>query len=268
MLTLSNLTWLDIGLAGIGAYLVKQVLTNPAPYPPGPRGWPLIGNISDMSHVKPWLTFTEWGKKYGRCLPLYRYYAFRRLAGDISHIEVLGQHIIVLNSSETAMEMLDNKGSMYSDRPVFPMAGDLVGAKDALTFLPYDDDRFRWHRKNLHRVIGTRTSMNIYNQVEEIGYHRFLKRVLVEPAELMKHIRQYGCSSNIGLTLTFYSTTGAVLLHISYGYEVKENNDPFIDLAERALDIFSKATAPGAWMVDIIPSCKAVAFRCVVSLMT
>ena len=61
MLTLSNLTWLDIGLAGIGAYLLKQVFTkkNPAPYPPGPRGWPLIGNISDMPHVKPWLAFTE-----------------------------------------------------------------------------------------------------------------------------------------------------------------------------------------------------------------
>ena len=201
------------------------------------------------------------------CLLLCRYYAFRRLVGDISHIEVLGQHIIVLNSSETAMEMLDKKGSMYSDRPVFPMAGDLVGAKDTLTLLPYDD-RFRWHRKNFHRVIGTRTSMSIYNPVEEIESHRFLKRVLVDPAELMKHIRQYGCSSNIGLTLTFCSTAGAVILHISHGYEVKENNDPFIDLAERTLDIFSKATAPGAWMVDIIPSCKAVTFRCVVSLMT
>ncbi|OJA07969.1 hypothetical protein AZE42_13541, partial [Rhizopogon vesiculosus] len=105
MLTLPNVTWLDICLAGVGAYLVKQVFTkkNPAPYPPGPPGWPLIGNISDMPHVQPWLTFAEWGKKYG----------------DISHIEVLGQHILVLNSINTTMQTLDKKSSMYSDRPVF-----------------------------------------------------------------------------------------------------------------------------------------------------
>ncbi|OJA17360.1 hypothetical protein AZE42_13844, partial [Rhizopogon vesiculosus] len=74
-MTLTNLTWLDICLAGIGAYLMKQLITkkNPAPYAPGPPGWPVIGNISDMPHVKPWLTLAEWGKKYG----------------DISHIEVL-----------------------------------------------------------------------------------------------------------------------------------------------------------------------------------
>ena len=39
---------------------------------------------------------------------------------------------------------------------------------------------------------------------------------------------------------------------------MKENNDPFVELADRVLDIFSKSTAPGAWMVDIIPYCKAV----------
>ncbi|OAX31904.1 hypothetical protein K503DRAFT_805678, partial [Rhizopogon vinicolor AM-OR11-026] len=111
MLTLTNLTWLDICLAGVGAYLMKQLITkkNPAPYAPGPPGWPVIGNISDMPDVKPWLTFAEWGKKYG----------------DISHISVLGQHIIVLNSINTTMEMLDKKSSVYSDRPVFPMAGEL-----------------------------------------------------------------------------------------------------------------------------------------------
>jgi len=70
MLTLSNLTWLDACLAGATAYLVKQVLTkkNPAPYPPGPPAWPLIGNVLDMPSVRPWLTFADWGKKYGQCL--------------------------------------------------------------------------------------------------------------------------------------------------------------------------------------------------------
>lgn len=39
-------------------------------------------------------------------------------AGDISHIEVMGQHIVVLNSVKTAMDMLDKKVALYSERPI------------------------------------------------------------------------------------------------------------------------------------------------------
>ncbi|OAX39048.1 cytochrome P450 [Rhizopogon vinicolor AM-OR11-026] len=231
MLALPNVTWLDICLAGVGVYLVKQMFTkkNPAPYPPGPPGWPLIGNILDMPHAKPRLAFAEWGNKYG----------------DISHVEVLGQHIIVLNSVKTAMKMLDKKSSLYSDRPVFPMA-KLAGWKDALPLLPYGD-HFRWNRKNFHHVMGSRTAMKVHHPLEEIETHRFLKRIHVTPEELMKHVRH---------------TAGAIILRISHGYEVKENDDPFIELADRALDQFSRLTIPGAWMVDIIPSLAKVPEWC------
>jgi hypothetical protein len=82
MLTIANVTWLDLlCLTGVGVYLVKQVVTkkSTAPYPPGPQGWPLIGNILDMPRIKPWLTFTEWGKKYGECLPFPNIVHFQSL---------------------------------------------------------------------------------------------------------------------------------------------------------------------------------------------
>ncbi|KAG0702304.1 cytochrome P450 [Suillus ampliporus] len=228
MSIITNATWLDICLASAGVYLVKQMLTrkNPAPYPPGPLGWPLIKNLTDMPYIKPWLTFAEWGKRYG----------------DISHIEVLGQHIIVVNSVKTAIDMLDKKSTVYSDRPVLPMAGELVGLKHVMTLLPYGD-HFRRHRKYFHRVIGSRAALDIYNPVEEVETHRFLKRVLAKPDQLQAHIRH---------------TAGAIILRISHGYEVKENNDPFVDLADRALDYFSRSTVPGAFMVDIVPSLAKV----------
>ena len=34
-------------------------------YPPGPPGWPVIGNLLDISPSAPWLTHTEFSKKHG-----------------------------------------------------------------------------------------------------------------------------------------------------------------------------------------------------------
>ncbi|KAG1785476.1 cytochrome P450 [Suillus plorans] len=159
------------------------------------------------------------------------------LQGDVPHIEVLGQHVIVLNSVKTAMELLDKKSSVYSDRPVLPMCGELVGWKRSLGFLSHGD-RFRCYRKNMHRVIGSRTAMEVYNPLEEVETHRFLKRVLAKPEQLQAHIRH---------------AAGAIILRISYGYDVEENDDPFVDLADRGVDQLSRSTAPSCLHVAQVP---------------
>ncbi|KAG2133604.1 cytochrome P450 [Suillus bovinus] len=223
MLIFTHVTWLDLCLASAGVYLVMQAFSkkNPAPYPPGPSRWPLIGNIADIPHNKAWLTFARWGKKYG----------------DILHVEVLGRHIIVLNSVKAAIELLDTKSSIYSDRPVLTMGGELVGWKYALGFLSYGD-RFRYYRKTIHRIMGSRAAMSVYEPIEEIETRRFLKRVFAKPEQLQTHIRH---------------TAGAIILRISYGYEVQDDNDPFVDLADRAMRQLSQSNDTGAFMVNIMP---------------
>ena len=39
---------------------------NGLPLPPGPRGYPLIGNLFDMPTDKPWVVYDEWRKTYGK----------------------------------------------------------------------------------------------------------------------------------------------------------------------------------------------------------
>lgn len=221
-------TWLNMCIVSIGVYIIHRVVFNrsPAPLPPGPKPLPFLGNLFDIPTIKPWLTYANWGKKFG----------------DIIHIQIFGQHIILLNSVEAAVEILDKKSVKFSDRPVLPMAGDLVGCKDSLPLLQYGD-RFREARKQFHRVIGTRTAIEAYHGIKSVEIHKFLKRVLTDPERLVAHIRM---------------TIGAIILRISHGYEVKEANDHLVNLAERAVDVFSQATAPGAFLVDSVPILKYV----------
>lgn len=38
--------------------------------PPGPPQWPIIGNLLDIPKEKEWITYREWGRKYGAYLLL------------------------------------------------------------------------------------------------------------------------------------------------------------------------------------------------------
>jgi hypothetical protein len=50
---------------------------------------------------------------------------------------------------------------------------------------------------------------------------------------------------------------GAFILRISYGIEVEPHDDPYIDIAEKALFGINQAAIPGSYLVDALP------FRCV-----
>jgi hypothetical protein len=47
---------------------------------------------------------------------------FRSTAiGDVMHLQVLGKSMIILDTVQAAVDLLDKKGSIYSDRPPLPL---------------------------------------------------------------------------------------------------------------------------------------------------
>ncbi len=39
------------------------------PLPPGPKGWPLIGNLLDIPSHSEWITYHKWSKELGKRIP-------------------------------------------------------------------------------------------------------------------------------------------------------------------------------------------------------
>lgn len=52
-------------------------------------------------------------------------------------------------------------------------------------------DRFRAYRKAMQPYLGSENAVSQYNHLQEVEAHRFLFRVLKNPAELASHIQTY-----------------------------------------------------------------------------
>ncbi|KAH9853928.1 hypothetical protein C2E23DRAFT_884554 [Lenzites betulinus] len=82
--------------------------------PPGPKPLPVFGNVLDLTARELWLRATQWAKSYG----------------DVVYIHVFGQGLLFVNTYEAAIDLLEKKGAIYSDKPGLVMAGELCGCED------------------------------------------------------------------------------------------------------------------------------------------
>ena len=72
---LDSVNGLDLALGGLGAVLLAALVRRQRqalPLPPGPPSIPLIGGLLSMPSETEWLTFAEWGAKYGTSIPSSR----------------------------------------------------------------------------------------------------------------------------------------------------------------------------------------------------
>ena len=69
---LEGVNGLDLALGGVAAVLLAALIKRQRqvpPLPPGPPSLPLIGGLLSMPSETEWLTFAEWGAKYGASIP-------------------------------------------------------------------------------------------------------------------------------------------------------------------------------------------------------
>lgn len=198
----------------------NRALRGPLPLPPGPRGLPLIGNVFDVNFTEPWLTYEEWGKQYG----------------DILHAKLLGKDLIVVNSERVARALLEQRSTIYSDRPHIP-TNKLFGMDFNTGLLPYGSE-WRLHRR-MFRVALNKEVAATYKLLEVRKVHQLLRNLLSSPEEYYQH---------------FNTLSAAIIMAVAYGYDVTPQNDPFVSKLVRLLSLFLDSLSPErAALIGVIP---------------
>ncbi|KAF9238503.1 cytochrome P450 [Melanogaster broomeanus] len=188
----------------------KHALRKGLPLPPGPKGLPFIGNVFDLDIAEPWLSYEQWGKKYG----------------DIIYSNLFGQDFVVINSVKLAHELVDQRAAIYSDRAPIPTT-ELFGMGFSTGLLP-SGNKWRLHRQ-LFNIALSKQVIPQYRTMLMEKTHLLLENMLNTPKDYHMHVK---------------TLSSSVIMSVTYGYEVSPKNDPFVTKMEKFLDLFKTVLTP------------------------
>ncbi|KAF9001516.1 cytochrome P450 [Cyathus striatus] len=205
----------------VTVYLYLRSRGRHIPLPPGPRKLPLIGNVLDIPSDFPSKGYDDMCKKYN---------------SDIIHLNAFGTDIVVVNTYETAQELLEKRSAIYSSRPRAIMFNELAGYDFLLVAMP-DNTMWKTHRRLFSKYFRPQhTEINQPREIEHV--HVLLRKLLESPEKFYSHIRH---------------TVGAISLSEVYGLDIKSDDDPYINLSEEVLKLIARMTIPGAFLVETFP---------------
>ncbi|EKM49100.1 uncharacterized protein PHACADRAFT_214509 [Phanerochaete carnosa HHB-10118-sp] len=219
-----------VGVALLGAALAYSFASSNSRqrrHPPGPYGYPFIGNIRVPADPA-WKTYRQWSDVY---------------ESDIVRINVLGTNIVVTNTLQASSDLLDKKSAIYSDRPSYGMTmmTELCGFGWSIGLMRYNAF-WRDARKAYHRELHPQAVQRFRPIVVRSSYE-LLRNLLRAPEKFNEHLRH---------------AMGRELLYSAYGIDVQEKDDPIIATAEHGLESAVAAMNIGQFLVDLIPALKYV----------
>jgi hypothetical protein len=192
----------------------------PAPLPPGPPADPIIGHVRVVPTDRPEVCYQKWGKEF---------------KSDVLYLNLMGQPLIILNSAQAAIDLMDKRSSIYSDRPPLPMYEE-AGWKDCVVFMSTGPP-FRKHRKMFQTAFASSNTAQ-YRIKQESLAPPLMSQILQKPGDWREHLWRYASS---------------IVLAIAYGFQVTDDNDPWVILTKRMSYFFENGGPPGATLVDVIP---------------
>ncbi|KAG1868666.1 cytochrome P450 [Suillus subluteus] len=222
---------LVLGVSCIVALVVASGLTRrrvyPLPLPPGPRPLPFLGNALQLDTKRPWLTYTAWGKTYGK----------------IIHSRILGIDLIIINSETIAR--LDKRSANYSTRPAI-RTNELSGLAFNTVLLPYGET-LRQHCKIFHQVLRAEVSVS-YHEMYSRHANELAINLLNATSDLRQHTRAY---------------TASLIMAVTYGHLAHGHEDSLLTRVQELVDIGRYIISPEkAAIFTAFPFLEKLPFWC------
>jgi hypothetical protein len=190
------------------AWFAKSRLSKYPPLPPGPPGEPILGHTRVIPPEKQEILFYELAKVYGtiHLFSLKPIMLRVKFEGDVIHLRFPGRHVIVLNSVEAAVDLLERRGAIYSDRPnlvIFELYDrDLIchplcsahlfirlGWTRTLSFIRYGK-LFQLHRRLLQDYLNAK-KVTEFQHIQTMEANAFLQNLLRDPENRQKFITRF-----------------------------------------------------------------------------
>ncbi|KDR66539.1 hypothetical protein GALMADRAFT_161961 [Galerina marginata CBS 339.88] len=215
-----------LGTLAIAVLIYTRNNKRALPYPPGPRKLPVLGNLLDLPKSFEWETYARWSKEYN---------------SGIIHLNAAGTDFVILNSFNAAIDLLEKRSSIYSSRAQFTMISQLMGWKWLMSAMPYGEP-WRERRRAFMKYFQP-SNANLYQAPQMEFIRKMLPRLLNTPKDFLGITRH---------------AIGGMALSLAYGLPIHPSDDPYINLAAKAVASIGEAAIPGAFLVDMMPFLKYV----------
>lgn len=187
--------------------------------PPGPSGYPLVGNLPSIPQKHSWLQFYEWSKTYG---PLYR-------------LNIAGREHFIISTESIANDLCRDRGAIYSSREQLPAAVGLLSDNLRPLFWPYGETQ-RQGRKLMHQLCQPSVATT-YETTQVVESTRLLEDLIRKPE---------------GYEDWFMRYSAGVIFRIGFG-KVITLDSPFLKRIFGVVHTVERVASPGAYLVDTFP---------------
>ncbi|KAF5378966.1 hypothetical protein D9757_009110 [Collybiopsis confluens] len=192
------------------------------PLPPGPRGWPIVGNLFDIPKEGAALVYMNMSEKY---------------QSDLLYLNVLGTSIVVLNTAEATHDLFVGRSTMYSDRPELTMA-NLVGLDGSVVFSHFNES-WRQQRSLFLQEVSSANLEMYQKPCMKDGIYKLLNNLLETPEDMDHHV---------------HYLYGGTILSLAYGITHKDPYEIYLEACGEGMRIVSEVTSFGKYLVDAFPA--------------
>ncbi|KAI9457602.1 cytochrome P450 [Lactarius psammicola] len=162
--------------------------------------------------------------------------------GDVVYLSALGRSIVVLNSQKVAADLLGRRARVYSDRPRFIVASEILTGGLEVSFLQYGV-LWRRMRRAAHEGLH-RQAAKAFNNIQMMEAVLLADGILGSPQQWEKHMRRFTAS----MIMTAVYDTPAI--HSVEDEYVRRINDHVMRVAQ--------STLPGSHWVELLPWMKHI----------